>query len=968
MDHVRKNCLDGAVDEVTGRLRHWTERFQAELDFAQGLCRLHPTRKARWQKLANQAAELVAERFGNGSPSALARAVRQAEDLLAPIGKVAKRYTIHCVGHAHIDMNWQWSWPETVAVVNDTFTTVLKLMAEFDDFRFSQDQASVYAIIQQYNPELFEKIKRRIAEGRWEVTASQWVEGEKNLACGESLARHLLYTRQYCGEQFGLSPEDVPITWEPDTFGHAATVPTILSRGAVKRYFLWRAGHAERPPVFWWQGPDGGRVLVNRAIAVYNDNIGAHNAQALLSFCEETGLRDWMCVYGVGDHGGGPTRRDIRYAHEMREWPIYPNVVFATTNDYYSILEKNGKKLPVVTDEINFEWTGCYTTECLIKKGNRYGENRLQEAETANVLALRSVGHEYAGDMLRQAWIDVLFGQFHDILPGSGVRATRQYQMGLYQQAMAAAGMAKTHALRAIAAGVDTSFGGGSDNPRLPEVSARGCRSLGAGVGRGAHFGDVSCAGHVEGGARPFVVFNPTTWDRNEVVTATIWDAGTNEKGDDVQGKTFVARCADGRTVPAQQMDQGEYWGHQYVDLAFTVPVGALGYTALTVEQGEAPDHKAGVRYEPASFWYHMQHCDRLAIENEFLAVEIDRNTGGLIKLLEKKTGRDLADPDNPLAVLEYVLERPDVASAWVIHDAMRRMSPLEIVSIDWGVVGPYVASLVVRAKVNDSTIKVTYELKARQPWLEINVSANWLERGSAAIGVPSLRMQFPLALTDVKARYEIPFGSIERGLNRGEEVPALRWADVSGKVPGRAGLAGCTLLNDCKYGHSLKGSTLGMTLIRSSYEPDPLPDMGEHEFKLALAPHGQERAVAEMVRLGTSFNHPLQVVSTDVHSGALASQSRAAVKCQPDNVIVTNVKKAEDDNAVVFRLLETADRDSRATVTLDPTLVGKVAEAIEVDLLERPEKHSTAETVSKGFSVNLPASGIASVKVLFAE
>ena len=165
-----------------------------------------------------------------------------AESLLAPLGAAAKSYTIYCAGHAHIDMNWMWSWPETVGVTIDSFTTVLRLMEEFPQFIFGQSQASVYRIVEEHRPDMLERIAARVREGRWEVTASHWVEGDKNIASGESLCRHLLYTRRYMQELFGLTPEDVQIDWSPDTFGHAHTVPSYLARGGVRYYYHHRPG------------------------------------------------------------------------------------------------------------------------------------------------------------------------------------------------------------------------------------------------------------------------------------------------------------------------------------------------------------------------------------------------------------------------------------------------------------------------------------------------------------------------------------------------------------------------------------------------------------------------------------------------------------------------------------------------------------------------------------------------------
>ena len=241
-----------SAEEKVREYQHAKERFAAELAFAEGLAELHPHRAGRWKGLIGKARDLVAQAEATGKAQQVVKAVADAErDILAPIAKLAKTYTIHCVGHAHIDMNWQWSWPETVACVNDTFTTVLKLMERFPRFCFTQSQAAVYDIVRRYNPPMLEKIRRRIAEGRWEVAAVQWVEGDKNMASGESLARHLLYTRRFLREHLGLSPEDVPLDWEPDTSGHAATIPSIISRGGARWYYPCRGGRFDKPPVFW---------------------------------------------------------------------------------------------------------------------------------------------------------------------------------------------------------------------------------------------------------------------------------------------------------------------------------------------------------------------------------------------------------------------------------------------------------------------------------------------------------------------------------------------------------------------------------------------------------------------------------------------------------------------------------------------------------------------------------------------
>ena len=944
-----------------GKLAHllsarnaWTQRLAAELTFAERLAELTPTSAPRWRKLLAKATKRVESVLAGGRIDRIAKAVVEAEEILKPIGRAAKKYTIHCVGHAHIDMNWMWSWPETVAVANDTVLSVLKLMDEFPDFCFTQSQASVYAILAEYCPELLEQVRARVAEGRWEVVAAHWVEGDKNLASGESLARHLLYARAYTEELFGLADDSQLVDWEPDTFGHARTIPGIVTRGGVKYYYLCRGGKFDKPPVFRWRGPDGSRVLV------YNDErnwylgpVETAHAVRMLDFAEKTGLKDWMNVYGVGDHGGGPTRQDLSRITEMDAWPIYPRWRFATSGAFFKLLDKRADALDELDCELNFEFTGCYTSQSQIKRANRHGENHCVEAELAAALASRATGRAYPHAALREAWIGTLFGQFHDILPGSCIREGRQYQMALFQRTATTAGMIKTHSLRALAAKIDTSFAAPAAVDTSPQMEAS--RAFGGGAGYGTMNGSLSGAGHVADGPRPFVVFNPTDAARCGMVKVNVWDAGDGP---------FRVRYCDGSVLPAQRVDGGAYWQHSFVQLAVPVQVGPIGYTALAIESGEAPQGHPGVVAVGLVEGDAGQPAQAPTMENDSILVEFDRATGGIARLVHKASGADLAGETEPLALLEYILERPRGMSAWTLGDAKDRCSPLAVESLGFAARGPHMAAFEVKHKINDSRVTVTYTLGAGEPWLGVELKVNWLERGTSETGVPQLALRLPTGLRDAHASYEVPFGSIAREQNHGEEVPALRWAHVTGKLAGgkKAGLA---LLNDCKYGHSLDGATLRLTLVHSTYEPDPLPEYGEQTIRLGLAPHGGSRGAAELIRLGARLNHPLQVVASDAHKGDLPA-AMDGVSVAPGGVVLSSVRRAMNADALIFHLLETKGRDANAKVTLDAKLFGSPSDAVEVDFLERQVDESTAKVTSGGLVVKIPAMGIAAVKVTF--
>ncbi|HEY3266941.1 MAG TPA: glycoside hydrolase family 38 C-terminal domain-containing protein [Armatimonadota bacterium] len=954
------------LEHVLAHRKSLIERFQSEIAFARKLAVLEGESAAHWAALIDKAVEAF-EPVASGSLEAAGKALADAEAIMAPIGEAAKQHTVHCVGHGHIDMNWMWGWPETVAVTNDTFTTVLKLMDEFPTFKYTQSQASVYEIARVHNPEQFERIKARVKEGRWEVAASHWVEGDKNLASGESLTRHLLYTRAFFLVHFGLKPEDVVIDWSPDTFGHAHSLPTIDSRGGVKRYYLCRGGDTYNPPLFWWVGPDGARILAYRDIRWYNSAIEPNMADALLEFREATGLKDYMQMYGVGDHGGGPTRRDLRRCLDMNAWPIFPNFRFAVTNDFFSIAEANGDSIPEIRRELNYEFSGCYTSQSEIKKNNRHGENACAEAEVCATLAHVAAGKPYPGAALRNAWVDVLFSHFHDILPGSGVRDTRTFNQGMYQQVAAITGQVKTQALRALAAAVDTSFAGERDKTEVPPKQE--AFGLGGGAGRNAGDGGLSDFGPVVDGPRPVVVFNPTAWQRDEVVRATVWDAQSGISPGDVKKKTFVVKRPDGSTVAAQRVGSGDYWGHQFVDVVFPASVGPMAYSAYSIEEGDAAASEPGVTVTAeAEGKDHVNlPAGLIAMENEFLRVEFDKLSGGVSQLLDKRTGVNLASPAEPLGVLEFVQERPQGGSAWILGAPKSVVCPLELASFGVGSAGqwstdiadnsPHVATVTAKGVIRGSHFTVTYQLKADQPWLEITVDVRWVEIGTPETGIPKLNMRFPVALSALKPSYEIPFGKVDRDAMNGRDVPGLRWMDVRNET------AGLGILNDSKYGHSLKENVARITLIRSTYSPDPIPEVGDHVIRMAVYPHAADAAVGDLVRAGAAFNHPLLSVATDVHEGALPAVLASAVASQTPGVIVTQIKVAEDGDGVIFRLQETDGADAKANVQVDAALFGELASAVEVDLLERAMAGGTASPASTGFTVSVPASGIASVR-----
>lgn len=945
--------------------RRWEgrlERAVAQVEFAHRLRSLHPDQAPSWEEAILEASRRLDEglRSGQVDLDGIAGAVEEA---LAPVGDTARQYTLLLVSHAHIDMNWMWSWPETAAVTNDTFDTMLKLLDEFPAFIFSQSQAAVYRLVERYNPAAFERIRQHVKSGRWEVTASQWVEGDKNMSSGESITRHLLYTREFCADRFGLSPEDVTVDFEPDTFGHPATLPTILARGGIRYYYHCRGSRG--PSLYWWVGPDGSRLLTHCGAPWYMGALEPKAAHPLIPFARETGLKDMLVMYGVGDHGGGPTRRDLRQFEEMSRWPVFPRLEMGTLHEFFRRAEARAEGLPEVAGERNFVFTGCYTSQARQKWANRHGESLLYTAEAAALIGARAAGVDYPAAQLDEAWRDLLFSQFHDILPGSGVRDTRHYTLGKAQEVQAAAGMARTNALRALALRVGTAsllrqLPGGA-GPRLAEQESG--RSGGAGVGCGTGSGGESGFSMNRTAERAFLVFNPLPTAREEVVEAKLWDTQL-----DADRLAVTADGVEPRRV--QVLERGTFWGHEFVTIAFPVRVPAFGYRAVLVSdaaaelgllaEGDLVEHAAWAGV--GGSWRQIQPAEE-CLENEWVRAVLDPQSGGLASLVDRRSGRQWVAAGERCGSLEYCVEENAGMTAWVLGRFLRREPLREGGRLQRLHNGPWLNTYRWEAPVGQrSRAKLDISVRHGEPRVDYRLTVDWREMGDARTGIPHLRASFPFALREAQARYEIPFGAVARQERRGEEVPAQRWADVTGE-----GGAGVLLVNSSKYGHRLEGQTLGLTLLRASIDPDPLPDLGDHAIAYGLVPHGDDWRVSDAVAEGERFNLPLVVSSCDLQEGD-QPLAHSFLQLQGNGVRLVAAKRSQDGGGTVLRLVEVDGEDARARLEVDARLFPGGLAAAEVDPTERPlvDGEVDVEESAEGAVVTLeiPAGSVTAVRL----
>lgn len=459
--------------------------------------------------IADAEALLDAGALERGDKQALLASVQAALKRLSALSPMVKSHRITLLANAHIDLAWLWPWSETVQVCRDTFSSVLGLMKDYPDLVYAQSQAAAYLWMQERYPEIFEGIRKAVSEGRWEIVGGMWAESDGNIPSGESFVRQLLYGKRYFLKNFGL---DVKVGWLPDTFGFNWNLPQIFRKAGLD-YFLTtklNSNEVTRLPhaVFWWEAPDGSRVLAYHPVIGYGGGIEAPRLLNSLSRFEELdGLKDMLYLYGVGDHGGGPSREMLDSAKGLGNSDMFPSLAHGTALDWFRKAQASGD-LTTWKSELYFEHhRGTYTSQANQKRGNRESENLLQQAELFSTWA-NLMGRPYPAEELAEAWRLTLFNQFHDILPGSSIHQVYVDSAKDYARIRQLAEGALESALKRIAGSVDTAAMQG----------------------------------------QPVVVFNPLCWKRDDLV----------EIEAPFKSQCFSIQDESGRTMPWQMTAEGK--------------------------------------------------------------------------------------------------------------------------------------------------------------------------------------------------------------------------------------------------------------------------------------------------------------------------------------------------------------------------------------------------------------------------
>lgn len=396
-------------------------------------------RRIRLTKLLNDTFKRV--NFLNYPGEEYYQSIYEALDFLQEkmeeLGKVEEiKPTVYGVGHSHIDMAWLWRLAATREKASRTFTTVLNLMKQYPEYKFMHSSPQLYQFLKEDYPEIYAEVKKKIEEGRWEITGGMWVESDTNVPSGESLVRQFLYGKHYIKEEFG---KETKLLWLPDVFGYSAALPQIMKKSGMK-YFMttkisWNQYNHFPYDTFMWKGIDGSEILTH-FITTPEDGSWYYTYNGHMDPEEVTGVwknykdkdknEDLLIAYGWGDGGGGPTREMIEQSLAMKNIPGIPQVEMSHAEEYFEKLYQNveNEQINRWDGELYFEMhRGTYTSQAANKRYNRKSEILLHDIEFLAALGtVLSENTEYPKEVLDRIWERVLLNQFHDILPGSSIR------------------------------------------------------------------------------------------------------------------------------------------------------------------------------------------------------------------------------------------------------------------------------------------------------------------------------------------------------------------------------------------------------------------------------------------------------------------------------------------------------------------------------------------------------------------
>lgn len=800
--------------------------------------------------------------------------------------------TVYCVGHTHIDVAWKW----TLAVTEDkavrSFSTVLELMKQYPEYIFMSSQPQLYQYVKKNAPEVYEEIKERVKEGRWETDGGMWVEADCNLTSGEGLVRQFLYGQRFFREEFG---KENCMLWLPDVFGYSAALPQIMKKCGLS-YFMttkinWNEFNKMPYDTFMWEGIDGTRVLTHfiptrdyheqgRAgrtnfFTTYNGDINPSQIMGGWKRYSQKYLNhEVLNSFGHGDGGGGATKEMLENQRRLSAGlPGCPKTKMSTAADFFRVLEKNVKEhkyLPSWVGELYLEYhRGTYTSMARNKKYNRKSEFAYQNLETYGLMNQLWADGNYPEEMLKAGWEVILRNQFHDILPGSSIKEVYDDSKEEYEMILKENAAYTSDTLKSIVSGVDT------ENGNLVVFWPNSTESAGP------------------------VYFSGDMIQGEPTAVRVIGQADIcSPDGDFCAAVKYpVQKTADGRYVFCPKCLPSK--GYQTF-----API----YESVNTECG-CEQQICGADVDNSGLV-----ITTAVMENEFIRLELNEK-GQFSRMYDKKHHREILKPGTVGNQIMTYEDRPHNYDAWDVNHYYTEKSweADDVQSVEVLECGPVRGCVRVSRNYLDSTICQEITIYADSPRVDIRNVIDWKENHIF------MKTFFPVDVHTNEATFDIQFGNVKRPTHSNTtwdmarfEVCMHKWVDLSEDGYGVA------MLNDCKYGCSVQDGVLGLSMLKSATFPNPVADQELHEFTFSILPHSGDFRQGEVVKEAVALNNPAEAVWKNIDINPVKLPAAASlVSVDQSNVIIETVKMAEDDDAMIIRVYECYNRRSDAVLTL---------------------------------------------------
>lgn len=713
-----------------------------------------------------------------------------------------------CIGHTHIDVAWQWTVRQTREKAARSFASALELMRRYDDFRFISSQPQLYEFVKEDYPDIYNEIKERVKQGRWECEGGMWLESDCNIPSGESLIRQFLFGKRFFRKEFQV---DSKVLWLPDVFGFCASLPQIAKQCGID-YFMttklsWNQFNRMPQDTFWWKGIDGTKLFTHfitttnpyqrddDIFATYNGYLEADSIHGAWKNYKNKDINtEVLSAYGWGDGGGGPSERMVEHGRRLvYNIDTLPKVEFANVLPFFQKLEERvHDTAPIWDGELYYEYhRGTYTSMARVKRQNQQSETILNEVEKLYA-RLWLKGIPYPHEEINRCWKYVLLNQFHDILPGSSIAEVYEQSDIEYAQLFAT----------------------------CHELLQKGYEQLVSSCTEEKH---------------AIMVYNPLTFLRNNNIEVRL-----------KEGEVLY----DGKEqVPVQHLSDDRY-------MAFVRDIPPMGGKYLTRKCGMLPQLMNNDSFTLDVHGMHNEYYD-ITFDEHFLMTSIyDKEAKA--ELLATPRG-------NLLTVYE---DRPRLYDNWDI-DVYYKEKSWELLDYDSYEIkgGTLMKELHIYRTFLDSHITSIIRFYRNSRRIDFDMEIDWKQNSLLlkasfpyAIYTHSATFEIPYGNITRDTHENTSWQQAQF------EVCGHRWVDISQYDHGIA------LLSRYKYGYEVKEGMLSISLLKSGTDPNPTTDQEFHYFTYALYPHLYDWKYSDVVKEAYQLHVPCRVLPIHETSNIAAS------------------------------------------------------------------------------------------------